>query len=516
MAFCVIAGAPLRAKEKWVRMESSGAPHTSGVDGRGVAAFEVVSDAGERAARRALDRLGLLQAALAPGGTCPLPVRVVLFANESQFAAYRDDPYVKGFYQSGPDVDTIVLFEQERTLQVLAHEFVHLVRNHQPGSALSRWLEEGLAEYYSTIEFRKGMAIMGQDIEEHSRRLQNPESSDEPAQYAKGWAAARAAILAVRGSVEVRRPVAMPEPGVARVVELGEVEAMVLRAGLLLQVGHAERAADLFEKIAAANPNSAESQLGLFQLAMFRGDRAAARKHIARAIDLGAGSDATFEYAMLQRESGAVRSAVKQWLDRTLALSPRHAEAHMIAGIQATADGDSEAALRHLRAAAAILPRQASVWHALGYAELKAGLFEGARESAARSLAAAKDEAERKMAESLALLIETPKAIRGTGAAVITPESWQPQTRGGLRAEGRLVRVECGGNGAELFVEAGSARVQLTATGETRVTRFRRDGEESSAGAEIPCPLPEPRRVRVEYVRRGGILVLTAIEFLER
>lgn len=517
MVASLLACGPLIAKEKWLRIQSSGAPQTSGPDG---SAFEILTDAGEATGRRALERLLLLRAALAPRGVCPLPVRVILLASEREFAGYRHDPYVKGFYQSGPGIDTIVTFAQGAgTNHVLAHEFVHLVRNHQ-GGWLGRWLEEGFAEYYSTIEFRKGLAIAGQNIEAHAQQLRNPDAGDEPLLYARGWAAARAVILLLRGSLEVRiRLTPIADEGAAVTTQMSDVDAMVVCAGLFLEVGNRPEAAKLFKRIAAENPNSAAAELGLFQLAMFDSsstrNRDEAGKHILRAIELGAGADATFEYAMLLRESNAPREEIDRWLNRTLALSPLHVEAHLIAGTQATAEGKLESALAHLNSAASILPRQASVWHALGYAEYKAGRLEAARASARRALDAAKDDQDHTMARSLIALIDEPKSTRA-GSAVVTPDSWKPGSVGDRRSEGTLIRVECGGNGAILHVETIDGVLRLAATAETRVAAFAGAGPaESRAGAEIPCPLPRPRRVRVEYRRDQDALILAAIEFID-
>jgi len=526
MVVSLLLAQPLIAKEKWVRIQSSGAPHTSGADGRSVSSFEVLTDAGAGTGRRVLERLFQLRAALAPGGICPLPVRVIVFANETEFAPMRTDPLVKGFYQSGPDLDTIVLFaDGPLTYSVLAHEFVHLVRNHQRGR-LGRWLEEGFAEFYSSIEFRKEFAIAGQDIEAHSRRLQNPESSDEPALYAHGWALARAVILQVRGSTTVRIPLAPNPDSIESASAVSEVDALVFRAGMLLQVGNHTEAVKLFQTIASQFPNSAAAEMGLFQLAMYedvKGARAdsakihreEAARHVLRAIELGAGAEATFEYAMLLRETGGPRTEIDRWLDRTLALSPRHAEAHLMRGVEATAEGNLDAALAHLNEAVAILPHQASVWHALGFAQLKAGLYEQARVSARRALDAARDEPDRKMAEGLAALIDEPKAVR-TGSAVITPESWKPRLEGDRHADGMLVRVDCGDSGATFHVDTAQGKLVLAATRETRVARFVGGKASGSKGAvELPCPLPKPQRVRVEYRQFRDLLVLAAIEFID-
>src|SRR5215472_8299137 len=71
--------------------------------------LEVLTDAGEKTGRTALNRLDDIRRVLEAGNTRPLPLRVVIFASEKEFRAYAGDSVVDGFYQSGVERDFIVL-----------------------------------------------------------------------------------------------------------------------------------------------------------------------------------------------------------------------------------------------------------------------------------------------------------------------------------------------------------------------------------------------------------------------
>src|SRR6185295_15562224 len=100
LGICVLAcAASGHAETKWIRMQSPN--------------FEVYSGAGERETRdtlRYFERVRdfFLQASnKAPDK--PVPVYVVIFANEKEFAPYRFNEFATAYYQSGADRDYIVM-----------------------------------------------------------------------------------------------------------------------------------------------------------------------------------------------------------------------------------------------------------------------------------------------------------------------------------------------------------------------------------------------------------------------
>jgi tetratricopeptide (TPR) repeat protein len=88
----------------------------------------------------------------------PLPTHVFLFKDMASFAPYRPDPHVGGFFSARATGNFAALpAGDEEGLAVASHEFVHFVVS-QNIRTLPLWLNEGLAEYYSTLQ-RKGVQV---------------------------------------------------------------------------------------------------------------------------------------------------------------------------------------------------------------------------------------------------------------------------------------------------------------------------------------------------------------------
>ena len=85
-----------------------------------------------------------------------------------------DEPApVSGFFLSHPHGDFVVVSAaaEESVRRVLYHEVLHrFVRHHLPEAPL--WLNEGLAEFYSTLEVGRGEAWIGAPVVEHVVHLQ--------------------------------------------------------------------------------------------------------------------------------------------------------------------------------------------------------------------------------------------------------------------------------------------------------------------------------------------------------
>ncbi|MBI3678880.1 MAG: tetratricopeptide repeat protein [Acidobacteria bacterium] len=158
-AITVLLLAPLEAR--WLKLESG--------------PFQVFTDAGERTGRETIDRLDLARRVFAglSRSRLALPYPVIVFAlgSEARFRALRPGDATRGFYQSAPEKDYIVLLAGSMDLgRIVFHEFVHLVLNHTSGP-LPQWLEEGLAEFHSTLTADRGRLRLGAPIRSHQRLL---------------------------------------------------------------------------------------------------------------------------------------------------------------------------------------------------------------------------------------------------------------------------------------------------------------------------------------------------------
>lgn len=155
---CAMLALSVAADARWMRFDSG--------------PFSLYTDTGERGAKETLERLQLARrvfGGLVPGTRAtPLPVRVFVLS-ESKFRAVRSGEATRGFYQSAAQRDSIVLLAGGSP-RVAFHEYVHLVLNHTSGP-LPVWMEEGLAEFYSTLQVREGKVRLGVTVPEHLRLL---------------------------------------------------------------------------------------------------------------------------------------------------------------------------------------------------------------------------------------------------------------------------------------------------------------------------------------------------------
>jgi tetratricopeptide (TPR) repeat protein len=501
--------------------------------------FEVLTDAGERAGRDLASQMEMIRYVFEPVGVSPLPVRVVLFRSESGFNPYRQASSTKGFFQSGPDRNYIVLVQSdEETRRVAYHEYIHLVLNHSSGP-LPKWLEEGAAEYYSTISPRgspgrsptANRLAVGLPIRNHlsllarSRRLSAREmaavSEDSPLYneadkvgvfYAQSWAVVHRiysdgqisynqsfteeylesrlnnldAYLAA--PLRVLSVAWTPPPDVSiEATALDSIEETAALVDLALRTGSHGHAARLLERLRRDNPNSAWVAFELALLDLANGDKPAALGGLERAISLpGAPAHAYFEYAMLLRDTGAPsderRQRVRSLLAEAAGRNPNHAEANFVLGLMLASDGRHSEAIPYLERAATILPRQKSFRDTLNAS--RAALAKSAPPTGAQNQAKPRE-------------------------PVRTPSSWT-QPKGDAQIEGLLERVDCEGLSARIHVRGRSGVRALHIDNPGRLLL----NDAASVTAEFACgPQRPPRPVLVEFISATG--VVTALRFRE-
>ena len=329
------------AAPRWVRVES----------GR----FELYTNAGEAAARSVLDHLQqgrrIFRDSVPDARGVPLPVRVFLFAKESEFRLYRPAESAAGFFQSGPVRDIIAMpYRGAESLNVAMHEFVHLVLSHA-APKLPRWLEEGTAEFYSTLRVTGNQLRVGGVIPNHvsvlarsnwldgrtlSRIARDSPEYNERGKvgifYAESWALAHmlnlspgyrehmprfiesladgqppeaafqdafskpldAALRDLRSYVEGRRfPVVELDAGpslqraLARTQEISSSDAEYALGDLAIQTGRLQDAERAYRRLANGKAPTAEVEGRLGMLALKLNQDDEALKHFRRAIELG-------------------------------------------------------------------------------------------------------------------------------------------------------------------------------------------------------------------------------------
>ncbi len=100
-------------------------------------------------------------------------LQVIAFNSEKQYDFYRINPGACAFYQRTPNSDFIVMQDlAPEHSEVALHEYTHFVFEHA-GFKLPLWLNEGMADLFSSTIFRDHMAIVGGDAADRLPSLQN-------------------------------------------------------------------------------------------------------------------------------------------------------------------------------------------------------------------------------------------------------------------------------------------------------------------------------------------------------
>jgi len=531
----------------------------------------VITDGSERSGRDALEKLDLARRVFSGLGRTAqmLPVEAFAITNESRFRALRPAEAVQGFYQSSAERDYIVLnMSSPDPTRVAFHEYVHLVLNHTTGP-LPPWLEEGLAEFHSTLDAIPGKVRLGKPIANHLRLLsvrpwlsgdeisrvtkQSPhfdEVSRAGIFYAQSWALvhmlrlheryrdAFPAFLAAIGAGDsqpaalqkafaksfpdlivdlkayldrtalpiVDYSVELESRASIEATELSDIDADLAYAGLANQCGRPEEAEKIYRKYRRAKPDTARMATALAMIELAAKRWDAARLYFEQAIRFPDASAGTFfEYAMLLRDTGAPRADTLRYLQRAVDRNPRHAEAQFLLGVAHASDNKHTEAIRHIQQALAVLPRQSYFWHALSVSYRALNRPDDALAAARRALDAATTTEQAEMARS-ALRSSEPAPPPANRPAVNTPESWKNK-QGDARLEGVLERIECLGP---------SARFHVRSQGKTHAFLVENPGEVllknfSSMTFEFRCGPQKPTPITVEYVSATNIV--TGLEF---
>jgi Flp pilus assembly protein TadD len=96
------------------------------------------------------------------------PLRVIDLGSDGEYSRFLVKPGAYGCYQRGRRGDYIILRDLNPAHDPVAvHEYTHFVVEHS-GLKLPIWLNEGMAELYSTMELRSGQCLIGRP---HAGRL---------------------------------------------------------------------------------------------------------------------------------------------------------------------------------------------------------------------------------------------------------------------------------------------------------------------------------------------------------
>lgn len=127
--------------------------------------FELYTTGGVGEARRILRHFETVQgffAKLLDREPDPQRVRIVVFNGEKEFAPFRPNEVAAAYFWAGAGCDWIVMGDwTEQSTSTAIHEYMHLLLHARGRTKVPLWLDEGLAEVYSTLEPRGNKVMVG-------------------------------------------------------------------------------------------------------------------------------------------------------------------------------------------------------------------------------------------------------------------------------------------------------------------------------------------------------------------
>jgi hypothetical protein len=380
--------------------------------------FEVYSQSDDATGRSILFEFEQLRAFFLEHAAFDLgplpPVRVIAFGSEKEYEPYRLRSTSDAYFVGTEGRDYVVMtFPSASHSTIAAHEYAHLVL-HASRAGLPPWLDEGLAEFYSTIRTGEHATEVGGDLPARSQTLRRrswmplaelvSSPADAPVRqnrdgaelfYAQSWALTEMLLRSPEyapGFQQVLSAARSGEPSLeafARVyakspeeitrdlqswtrtrrvapIELAAVElpsiqsnvsdvplpaSRLLIADVLLAAGELDRAEALYRDLEKETPESAEIAAALGTIALRRGDLAAARLKWKQAIDRGIGdASLCYRYAVLAEQAGTPAEQVRPALARAVALRPDFDDARYLLALLEKNSGNYSAAVSNFRA----------------------------------------------------------------------------------------------------------------------------------------------------------------------
>jgi Flp pilus assembly protein TadD len=127
--------------------------------------FELFTTSGERAGRELVQHFeqvrGFFLQVFGLKSTNGKPVRIIAFHSEKEFQPYRPNQVATAFYHPGGEHDYILMSSADpENYPVATHEYTHLLIGQMDGF-VPLWLNEGLAELYSTVQQMGPQVVIG-------------------------------------------------------------------------------------------------------------------------------------------------------------------------------------------------------------------------------------------------------------------------------------------------------------------------------------------------------------------
>ena len=446
--------------------------------------FEVYSQAGEGSARSTLARLEQLRAFFAAHPLLPAgrnrdshaTLRVICFGSVKDYDEFRLRRNADAYYVAAQDQAYIVMPASESSdFAILAHEYAHSV-THAEHLRLPNWLNEGLAEIYSTVRITNRSCTFGGPLSKRIQRLKDgfplpvsrvlEISEDESLLqtregadlfYAESWALANVLLFspdyaphfpdllaAVASGMPgkralpavYRRPLdvilkdslhwlsksrsvpcaapPLPTPLPSEVSEVSTRDMNTVLADVLSADGQLDRAQTLFTRLNNEKPGDPQILAGLGAIALKQHDRSAAIRFFGEAVQNGITDAALcYRYAVLMEEAGLSDSHIRTALERAVALNPDFDDARYKLALLESNAGHFTEALKQLHAMRSVPPARAyGYWSAISYASMESGDRDAAGKAAQMAIGFAQSSAEQAQARQLLYISKTDLAVQ--------------------------------------------------------------------------------------------------------
>lgn len=415
---------------------------------------------------------GLLGASFNDQGRPAL--QVIGFRSEKEYEEYRLRPIADAYYASDGAHDYIVMAAlQPKEFATAAHEYVHYVLR-VSGLKLPTCLNEGLAEFFSTLRLNERGYEIGGDLPARTQALQRnawlpldqlldfespfPNSrKDAEIFYAESWAMAdmliasppyashfRALVSEFKagsngaqafhkvygeslGQVAkglanwVKQPrstrIVLTKPGdvaLPAISDLSSHEANSLLAQLSLVSGRLEQARTQYEQFLRQAPDDPDARAALGAIALREGNRQEALKQWRWALsDQVTDAQLCYRYALLAEEAGSSPQDVRAALERAVALAPGFDDARYKLALLLSQAGEYRSAVEQLHAMRVPTgARRFAYWIAIASALTELDEREQAIEASQEAAKAAQTEVDRMRARQMAYIAATDLTVQ--------------------------------------------------------------------------------------------------------
>lgn len=392
--------------------------------------LEVYSQTGAGRVRETLVHFERLQQFFSHNELLPAPanvafplLRVIRFRSETEYEDFRFRPNADAYYV-GSEKQAYIVMPDTGTVQMAttAHEYAHYFL-HAAGWKLPAWMDEGLAEFFSTVRITNHRCMLGGTLPARMETLRYHKwlplaqllaltgtapalQTREGAEifYAESWALVDLLISSpeyapyfrnlvailnagtpgvqalttlyeksldgiaadLRTRVQRRAITALSYPSISQamptadVSELSDAESRTLLADVLTAGGQLQRAESLYAAVEQESPNDPKALAALGTIALREHQRTRAVEYWRQAIDDGiSDADLCYRYALLADEAGLPSEDIRRALERALRLSPGFDDARYKLALLESNAGDFAAAVTQLRAIRAIPPARA-------------------------------------------------------------------------------------------------------------------------------------------------------------